>query len=100
MSLSWRGLRAVATTRWPASRAACANALPKPRELPVMSQAFDSVTCMLKLSRMAAAIRCSFVQTLPWEVPISGDGTCLLLAERKNARSQLDRLLQKDQVAR
>jgi hypothetical protein len=42
-SLSWRGLRAVATTRWPASRAACANALPKPRELPVMSQTFDPV---------------------------------------------------------
>jgi hypothetical protein len=34
------------------------------------------------------------------KVLISRDGTCLLLAERKYGGSQLDRLLQKDQVAR
>src|SRR5258708_39783358 len=40
-STSCSGLRAVATTRSPASSTASVNARPRPREAPVMSHTFD-----------------------------------------------------------
>ena len=89
--LSWRGSRAVATTRWPASRAACANALPKPRELPVMSHVFDSVTCMPQLSRMGRATlllkdRLSLVRSFT-----PGQASCQSVREARLPSAQLCR---------